>query len=200
MANPRVAVLASGEGTTAEAVAKAWAKNPDAPKIELIVTDNPAAGILKRFAEVESLVTSDETEILKKLEDGEFDLVWLAGYMKKVGPKIVERFGWRDDYKSPYQAMMLNTHPGLLPATKGSHGLHVQESVLSQPEPEAGHTLHVVSVEFDDGPTVSEHRVDVKPDDTPETLFSRVRISEKKHLPDDIEHFITQREEFLSGR
>jgi phosphoribosylglycinamide formyltransferase-1 len=200
MANPRVAVLASGEGTTAEAVAKAWVKDPDAPRIELIITNNPDAGIIKRFAEVESVIIADEAEILKRLDQADFDLIWLAGYMKKVGPKLVERFGWRDEYNSPFQAMMLNTHPGLLPATKGLHGLHVQEFVLKNPEQPAGHTLHVVSTEFDEGPTVTQHTVEVKPDDTPQSLFDRVRISEKKHLPDDIEHFLSDRKNFIDGR
>ncbi len=200
MANPLVAVLASGEGTTAAAVARAWANDPNAPRIELIITNKADAGILKRFKDTESLVTDDESEMLKILEAGGYDLVWLAGYMKKVGSKLVERFGWRDDYNSPYQAMMLNTHPGLLPATKGLHGVHVQEAVLSDPESLAGHTLHVVSAEYDDGPTVTEHRVDIKDGDTPEVLFDRVRASERKHLPEDIDKFIRQREEFLSGR
>ncbi len=198
MSNPRIAVLASGEGTTAEAVAKAWSKMPDAPRIELIISDKPDAGIFKRLSDVEAAVLDDEQAILDKLEAGNYELIWLAGYMKKIGPKIVERFGWRDDYKNPYQAMMLNTHPGLLPATVGHHGIHVQEYVLENKLP-AGHSLHVVSENYDEGPLVAEHEVEVMPDDTADSLMERVKGSEKKFLPDDIENFIKERQQWLKS-
>jgi phosphoribosylglycinamide formyltransferase-1 len=197
--NPRVAVLASGEGTTAEAISKVWTKDPDGPRIELIITANPNAGILKRFAGTDSLVTDDENEMLKKLEDGGYDLIWLAGYMKKVGPKLVERYGWRADFNSPYQASMVNIHPGLLPSTIGHYGIGVQDFVLKNNLP-AGHSLHVVSENYDEGPLVSEHMVEVKDDDTAETLMERVKASEKKHLAHDIEAFIKQRRELVDGR
>lgn len=196
MSRSRVAVLASGEGTTAEAVNRAWLKDPGAPRVALIITNNPDAGVLRRLPDIESAVLDGEQAILDKLKAGNFDLILLAGYMKKVGPKIVERFGWKEEYKSPYQAMMLNTHPGLLPPTKGLIGIHVQEFVLSQSQ-KAGHTLHVVSAEYDDGPTVAEYEVEIKSDDTPESLFERVKASERKHLPDDLEQFINKRKEFL---
>lgn len=200
--NARVAVLASGEGTTAEAVAKVWAAKTDAPRIELIITNNPTAGILRRLSDVESAVieASDEQAILDKLEAGNFDLIWLAGYMKKIGPKLVRRFGCRGEYKSPYQAMMLNTHPGLLPATKGLIGIHVQEFLLEHIGQKAGHTLHVVSEEYDEGPTIAEHKVPIEPGDTAETLFEHVKASERKHLPDDLADFIEKRKRYLGKK
>lgn len=218
MVNPRVAVLASGEGTTAEAVQKAWLKKPEAPRIALIICNNPDAGILKRLPDIESVLISgrthpgsgakrpgeqtdaEEQAIIDRLIAGNFDAVWLAGYMKKIGPRLVQQFGWRKEYKSPYQAMMLNTHPGLLPETKGLMGIDVQVAVLKEPLPKAGHTLHIVSKDYDEGPVVAEHKIKVERGDTAEILFERVKASERAHLSQDIEGFIIERRRLLDGR
>lgn len=196
-AGPHIVVFASGEGTTAEAAAKLWSEKPGAPSIDLILTNNPNAGILKKFPNVESAVIdpNDEEGIIKKIESGNYNLIWLAGYMKKIGPKIVQRFGWHSDYNNPCQAMMVNMHPGLLPATKGLYGAHVQEFVLKNKIP-AGHTLHIVSEDYDEGPIIAEHMVVVEKEDTPETLFERIKASERKYLPQDLEDFIQKRRLF----
>lgn len=222
MARPKVAVLSSGEGTTVEAVIKAWVAQPGAPMINLVICNNPKAGIFERLiklnkdyelvieatdisskthpgsgAQKGQQTDAEEEAVLNKLLAAEVDLVWLAGYMKKIGPKLVHQFGWRSEYKSPYQAMMINTHPGLLPATKGLIGIHVQEYVLQQAQPKAGHSLHVVSEDYDEGPVVAEHKVPIKQNDTAETLFERVKASERKYLPGDIANFIQKRKEYL---
>lgn len=224
MARPKVAVLCSGEGTTAEAVIKAWAEKPNAPQVGLVICNNPDAGIFERLIKLNkdyelvieaSVINSkthpgsgakkgeqtdaEEEAILNKILGGSFDLVWLAGYMKKIGPKLVQHFGWRSDYTSPYQAMMVNTHPGLLPATKGLIGIHVQEFVLANPGQPAGHSLHVVSDKYDEGPTIAEHEVTIEKGDTAETLFERVKTSERKNLPNDIADFIAKRRQFIEN-
>lgn len=203
MSNPRTAILASGEGTTAEAVNNAWLKDPNAPRIELIICNNPVAGILNRLSGIESVIinsknTDDEDQaILDKLLEGNYDLIWLAGYMKKIGSKVVNQFGWRKEYISPYQAMMLNIHPGLLPETKGLIGIHVQELVLEKGL-KAGHTLHVVSEDYDAGPKIAVHEVEILPEDTPEILFERVKASHNQTLPGDLSNFIAKRREYLA--
>ena len=224
MALAKVAILSSGEGTTAEAVIKAWANDPDAPMVNLVICNNPGAGIFKRLIKLNkdyeliieaTLINSqthpgsgakkgeqtkaEEEAILNKILAGNFDLILLAGYMKKIGPKLVREFGWRSDYTSPYQAMMVNTHPGLLPNTIGYMGVHVQEYVLNN-KLKAGHSLHVVSEGYDEGPVVAEHEVPVEPNDTPETLFERVKASERKYLPHDLADFIGKRRQFLRGQ
>ncbi|OGL34485.1 hypothetical protein A3F65_02070 [Candidatus Saccharibacteria bacterium RIFCSPHIGHO2_12_FULL_47_16b] len=223
MARPKVAVLCSGEGTTAEAVIKTWANDAKAPMVNLVICNNPDAGIFKRLIGlnkdyelvIEATVINSQTHpgnakkgeqtaaeeeaILNKILAGNFNLVWLAGYMKKIGPKLVHQFGWRPEYKSIYLAMMLNTHPGLLPETIGYMGVHVQELVLKN-KLQAGHSLHVVSEKYDEGPIVTEHNVQIESNDTPETLFERVKASERKNLPGDIANFIKKRKQYLGGR
>jgi phosphoribosylglycinamide formyltransferase-1 len=225
MRSPVIAVLASGEGTTAEAFIKAGLAGQIKTQVGLVITNKETAGILKRIemfnqqglniktAYVNSQThpdkgqvapgrqtTAEQLAIIRAVEEAGADLVVLMGYMKMIGLKLIERFGWRPGYKSPYQAMMLNTHPGLLPDTKGLIGLHVQEFVLKNKWPYAGQTLHVVSEKYDEGPIIAEHKVRVAAGDTPENLFDKVREIEKKFLPTDIEKFIIARQDYLKQK
>jgi phosphoribosylglycinamide formyltransferase-1 len=220
----RVAILASGEGTTAEAFMLAGLKDQRLPEVSLIISNNEHAGIFKRVEHLcqaygvsietrhigstnyprttEVLAPGDQTRaeesaLLKTLLSADVDVVLLLGYMKKVGPRLVHAFGWRQNYTSSYQARMLNTHPGLLPETKGLYGLHVQEYALAQHAPYAGQTLHIVSENYDEGPVIAAHKIVVEVGDTPESLFERVKRLEKTHIVADVAHFISQRRQFI---
>jgi phosphoribosylglycinamide formyltransferase-1 len=94
---------------------------------------------------------------------------------------------------------MVNTHPGLLPDTKGMHGLLIQQYVLDHNLPNGGQTLHLTGASYDDGPIIAEHKVPVEPGDDAETLFARVQAVEKKYLPVDIEDFINARMAYNQG-
>ncbi len=224
MKSPAIAILASGEGTTAEAFIRAGATGQIGTQVGLVICNHKRAGIFRRVAQLNQELGLDiqtalingkthpagsevvrpgdqtlaeEAAILQIIELGKFDLIALMGYMKKIGPELVQRFGWRSEYTNPHQAMMVNTHPGLLPETKSLYGIHVQEYVLQKKLPYSGQTLHIVAEEYDNGPTIAEHKVAVKSDDTPESLFDRVRAAEKQYLPTDIDQFITDRRAFL---
>jgi len=218
---PRIAILASGGGTTAEAFIRADQRHEINVDVGLVIVSRKEAGIFQRIADLNKefglniqtvlinhnthpaahgenvaagcQTAAEEAAILATLLGGSYDLVALMGYMKKVGPALIEAFGWLPIYKSAFQARMLNTHPGLLPDTKGFYGEHIQQYVLDHHLPYGGQTLHVVSEEYDEGPIIAEHKVPVEPDDTPETLFARVQAVEKKYLPRDIEDFIKAR-------
>ncbi len=221
----QVAILASGQGTTAAAFIQAGAKERINTTVGLVICNNAKAGIFDRVAalnqqyglaiksalinglthpaeadeaiEPGAQTQAEETAILELLRAGKYDLIVLMGYMKRVGPKLVHEFGWHPDYSSPYQAMFLNTHPGLLPQTKGSYGLPAQQLTLDKKMPYGGQTLHVVAEDYDDGPVIAEHKVAVQPDDTAETLFARVQAVEKQTLPGDVDAFIKNRQNYL---
>lgn len=224
----KIAILASGNGTTAEAFIRATQDNKVDGEVVLVITNNKDAGIIERVKKlneefnlsIQTVVINSKTHPSEPGEDHKFgrqtkaeqraiidtikisyvDLVVNMGYMKMNGPAVVHEFGWRPEYVSPYQACFLNTHPGLLPATKGFYGMYVQEHILAEGLSEAGQTLHVVSENYDDGPTVAENKVPVEPGDTAETLFARVQEIEKKHLPADIDAFIKARQAYLEGK
>jgi phosphoribosylglycinamide formyltransferase-1 len=221
----RIAVLASGEGTTAESFIRSSTSGEIDVEVALVISSRQDAGILGRIAnlneafdlQIQSVVINstthpavadeevakgcltiaEEQAILDTLSAGNFDLIMLMGYMKRLGSRLVNTFGWQSSYSSPFEAMMLNTHPGLLPETKGFYGIHVQEHVLSQNLPFAGQTLHVVADAYDEGPIIIDHKVAVEPNDTAEILFDRVKAVEKKYLPNDVVTFIEGRKQYL---
>jgi len=225
---PRVAILASGEGTTAEAVIKAWLNDPVAPQVTLVISNKKTPGIFKRItalnqhyglsiacrtiskesypAAVGEVVrpgdqtTAEEAALLKILADNYVDLVVLLGYLKRIGPRVVYEYGWRPEYTSPYQARLLNTHCGPLPATKNLWGIHIQEYLVANHSHEAGQTLHVVAEDYDDGPIIAQHSLEIQPHETAEQLFARVQTLEKAVLPADLKDFMLKRTAYLEGK
>jgi len=218
---PRIAILASGGGTTAEAFIRADQAGAINVAVGLVIVNRSDAGIIERIdslnkefgLNIDCVVinskthpaaagedvgrgeqtTAEEAAILAAILQGNYDLVALMGYMKKLGHDLVDSFGWRDEYQSVFQAKMVNTHPGLLPDTKGFYGEQIQQYVLDHHLPYTGQTLHVVSDEYDRGPVIAEHKVPVEAGDTAESLFARVQSTEKQFLPKDIEDFIKAR-------
>lgn len=223
MASPRIAILASGSGTTAESFIKSVADKDVEGEVALLICNNKNAGAFDRVKELNERLGLDikllhigktshppikgeqveygrqtkaeEEAILKALVKAKIDLVLLLGYMKLIGKNIVDQYGWKEEYQSIYQGRMINTHPGLLPATKGLYGIHVQKKVLESGT-EAGHCLFIVDSAYDDGPVISQHKVVMMASDTPEVLFERVKESEKTHLAEDIDRFIKEQKEY----
>lgn len=221
---PRIAVLASGGGTTAEAFIDNWQKSAVNCDVIAVISNQKNPAVFKKINSLNKKYGQDikclhigkenyppesneeiayghqtmaeEKAILDKLLGLEVDFVVLMGYMKLIGQNIVKEYGFLPEYKSVYQARMVNTHPGILPDTKGLYGIHVQEYVLINSINKAGHCLFAVDTEYDAGPIVAEHRVEILPNDTPELLFERVRESERKYIASDIENFLTKQKEY----
>jgi phosphoribosylglycinamide formyltransferase-1 len=122
----------------------------------------------KKYPDPDSL----DKAIIDVLEEYEVDLVILAGYMKKLGNKVIQRF----------KGKILNIHPALLPkyGGEGMYGRFVHEAVIKNKEKESGCTVHIVDEVYDHGRILGQAKVPVLPDDTPETLAARVL--EQEHL------------------
>lgn len=226
MPSPRIAILASGSGTTAESFIESVAKGEVPGEVVVLICNNKDAAVFNKVERLNQKYglnikpihigksnyppidgeesaygrqsQAEEQAILKVLADNKCDLVLLLGYMKLIGPSVVKEYGYQSNYDSVYKARMLNTHPGLLPETKGFYGLHVQEEVLAKKHPRAGHSLFAVDNEYDAGPVVAEHEVQIKDNDTPEELFERVKASEKANLARDINNFIMEQTKYLA--
>lgn len=178
-----IAVLASHEGTTLQAVLDACAAGAIAARVALVISNNAASGSLRRarLAGVETLHLSGATHpdpceldraICAALEERRIDIVLLAGYMKKLGTVTLERFGGR----------ILNTHPALLPkfSGQGLYGARVHRAVLASAERVSGASVHLVDADYDTGPVLAQVRVPVESGDTEETLAARVQQAERK--------------------
>jgi phosphoribosylglycinamide formyltransferase-1 len=178
-------VLASHEGTTLQSLLDAFASGLIPGRVAVVVSNNGDSGALvkAREAGVQAVHLSSRTHgdpaaldaaIRSVLVAADVDVVFLAGYMKKLGPFVLGAF----------EGNILNTHPALLPrfGGRGMYGDRVFEAVLEAGEPESGISIHLVDPEYDTGPIVRQCRVPVLPGDSLNDLKDRVRAREKEFV------------------
>ena len=108
--------------------------------------------------------------IADALTDAGAGLVVLSGYMRKLGPETLGRFGGR----------ILNIHPALLPrhGGQGLYGRHVHEAVRVSGDTVTGATVHLVDGDYDTGPIIAQISTPVRPGDTVDDIEARVRALE----------------------
>ncbi|MFV1958473.1 MAG: phosphoribosylglycinamide formyltransferase [Planctomycetota bacterium] len=177
----RIGVLASHGGSNMQAVIDPIEDGHLDAEIALVISNNSGSGALARarrhglpWRHLSGHTHPDpdalDRAIRDALRDAKVDLVILAGYMKRIGPRTLEAFCGR----------MLNIHPALLPrhGGPGMYGIHPHESVLAAGDEESGASVHVVTADYDRGPVLRQRRVPVRPDDTPRTLQQRVLAEE----------------------
>ena len=146
-----VGVLASHEGTTLQSLLDACSGGRIQGRVAVVVSNNGDSGALKRArqAGVEAVHLSSKTHedpaaldaaIRGVLVAADVDVVFLAGYMKKLGPLVLRAFERR----------ILNTHPALLPrfGGPGMYGDRVFEAVLEAGEAESGISIHLVDADM----------------------------------------------------
>jgi formyltetrahydrofolate-dependent phosphoribosylglycinamide formyltransferase len=182
----RIGVLASGGGTTLQAIIDYLAarKSTTIAQIAVVAANRETAGALER-ARAASIpaetfnAADDGSSLLDTLRRHDVDLVVLAGYMKKIPPSVIQA----------YHRRMINIHPGLLPdfGGPGMYGAKVHAAVLSAGARTTGVTVHFVDDEYDHGPTIAQWRIAVREDDTPETLGARVLEVEHQVYPRTVE-------------
>jgi phosphoribosylglycinamide formyltransferase 1 len=114
-------------------------------------------------------------------------LISLAGFMRVLSPRFVERYAGR----------MLNIHPSLLPAFPG---LETHQRALAAGVKIHGCTVHFVTAELDSGPIVAQAAVPVVLQDTPATLAERVLRKEHEIYPRAVRWFLEDRLVIESGR
>lgn len=182
-----IAIFASGSGSNAENIFKHFADSTLA-RIALIVSDNPAAGVLERahrLGVATAVIPRKDfaRPALDLMRTYNIDYIVLAGFLSLVPSAVVEAFRGR----------IINIHPALLPAFggKGMYGMRVHEAVIAAGVHESGITIHHVDEKFDNGSIIAQFHVTVSADDTPETLAAKIHELEYKHFPKTIEHEIT---------
>lgn len=127
-----------------------------------------------------------EQELIRLLEQHGVEWLVLAGYMKIVGPALLERFKER----------IINIHPSLLPAFPGLHG---QRQALDYGVRIAGCTTHFVDAGVDTGPIIGQRAVPVLPEDTEETLSNRILEQEHQLFPEALK-LVTEQPWHINGR
>lgn len=182
-----LAVFASGSGTTLQAVIDSIETGKLDAKITIVVSNNPDAYALERARKagipvyaISSKSTEDiDSELSEVLEDYEIDLIVLAGYLRKIGDKLLEKY------------RIINTHPSLLPkfGGKGMHGMHVHQAVIDAKESESCVTVHFVNGEYDSGSIIRQTTVPVLETDDAESLSAKVQKAEKIQLIEVLNNF-----------
>ena len=184
-------VFASGNGTTLQAIIDAIEEKRLLANIALVVSNNPKAFALERakksniptyvIKEKNNDKIDDELDsILSKID---IDLIVLAGYLKLIGPKLIQKY------------TIINTHPSLLPkyGGKGMYGMNVHRAVVAAKEEYSGVTLHYVNGEYDKGNTIMQTVVKVLPTDSPEDLAAKVQAAEKIQLIEVLKSFVANK-------
>lgn len=192
--NVRIAVLVSGGGTNLQALIDAEKRGElGRGSICLVLASKPGVYALERAAAagIESTVLTRKeyadakaytAALVDTLVAARIDLVVLAGFMIIIGEQMYKQFPNR----------ILNVHPALIPSFcgPGFYGLHVHEAALAKGVKVSGATVHFVTPECDAGPIVLQKAVEVKEDDTPETLQKRImEQAEWKILPKAVRLF-----------
>ena len=179
----RIGVLASHEGTTLQSIIDACAHARIDGCVVAVISNNSGSGALRRAAAagIETFHLSSVTHpsgdaldaaICGALQHARADVIFLAGYMKRLGPRTL----------AAYPARILNTHPALLPkfGGQGMFGDRVFEAVLTAAESESGASVHLVDADYDTGAVVCQERVPVLPGDTIASLKARVQACERE--------------------
>jgi phosphoribosylglycinamide formyltransferase-1 len=171
----RIGALVSGGGTNLQAILDAIDRGEIDGKVVSVVSSKDGAYALERAAKhgIEGVVIKKkehgedfERVLIEHFKSREVDLIVLAGYMTILKPEFVEAFENR----------IMNIHPALIPSFCGDgfYGLRVHEAALNKGVKVTGATVHFVSAVTDGGPIIMQKAVEVKDDDTAESLQLRV--------------------------
>jgi phosphoribosylglycinamide formyltransferase len=169
--NKRVAVLVSGGGTNLKALIDARSNGIiKSAKIVLVISNNKNAYALERAknADILNMVipNKEEDRLIEVLKEQKIDIIVLAGYLAILSERFTNTFAGK----------VINVHPSLIPSFcgKGYYGLKVHEKALEYGVKVTGATVHFVNEIPDGGKIILQKAVEVKEDDTPESLQKRV--------------------------
>jgi len=181
VARLRVAVLISGRGSNLQALIDAAADPAYPAEIVLVLSNAPAAAGLQRAAEagIATAIVDHrghasrhdfEAALNQVLDAHRVGLVCLAGFMRLLTAR----------FSAHRQDRLINIHPSLLPKFKG---LDTHARVLAAGEAKTGCTIHFVRPDMDSGPIIAQAEVEVRADDTEDSLAARVLAAEHGLYP-----------------
>jgi phosphoribosylglycinamide formyltransferase-1 len=194
----KTAVLISGRGSNLKALIEACAQKDYPAEIAVVISNIPDAGGLS-YAHAAGIPTAIvphkdypgrdavDAAIDERLEKSGVEFICLAGFMRILSDAFVRK----------WEGRMINIHPSLLPAFKGTH---VHERVLASGVRTSGCTVHYVVPELDSGPTILQAEVPVLASDTPDTLAARVLEQEHKLYPQALRLIAEGRVRLENGR
>ncbi len=185
----RLGVLGSGYGSNLAAICRAIDQGVLPARIAAVLSDQPGARILELGrtvgARTECIVPgiargrldpATEEKLVAILREERVELVILAGFMRIIGPALL----------AAYPRRIINVHPSLLPNHRGAQAA---AQALAAGDRMTGCTVHYVDQGVDTGEIIAQQEVEVRPDDTAETLQARIQLAEHALLPSVIATF-----------
>lgn len=170
----KIAVFASHGGSDLQAIIDACESDKLNAEVGLVISNNSSSKALERARRhnitakhiSQAVEKEPEKAIQNALKEHNIQIIFLAGYLKKLGSNILKT----------YENRVFNIHPSLLPkyGGKGMYGINVHTAVINAKEKETGITIHKVTEEYDQGQIIAQKKVSVLENDTPETLAKRV--------------------------
>ena len=186
----RLGILLSGRGSNFVAIADNVARGVIAAEIAVVISNNPnAAGLEKARSRGLPAVCipskgmereAYDRLVVAELQRRQVDLVCLAGFMRLLSAYFVQQFRNR----------ILNIHPALLPAFSG---LEAQRQAFEHGVKITGCTVHFVDEFLDAGPILVQAAVEVRDDDTEETLSVRILAQEHRIYTEAINLALSER-------
>jgi folate-dependent phosphoribosylglycinamide formyltransferase PurN len=232
-------ILASGSGTTAEVLIRATLTRVLDASVDLVISNNENAGVFDRVEQLNSQYglqiktewvgkqnfpngatdipfeqTDAESEEIYELAQnvayGKIMVVMMAGYLRKVRGALLEECGAQSPSEPYMRSNLFNTHPGILPVTRGYHGRGVHKRVVNLGLRHSAQVLHGVTHGYDEGPKYKTNHFPVPVasadtiDEEREKLVDRVeeiaQSTEKAHLPVDLNNLLSARREYLKSQ
>ena len=178
----RIAVLVSGSGTNLQALLDA--PDPAYEVVGVLADRADAYGLVRaqqRGIPVDVVSLDDSTErtvwdarLAASLQAREPDWIVCAGFMRILGPPVLEAFPSR----------IVNTHPALLPAFPGAHAVR---DALAYGVRVTGCTVHLVDAGVDTGPILDQRVVRIRDDDDEDSLHERIKVEERAMLVETVQ-------------
>ncbi|MEC9476406.1 MAG: phosphoribosylglycinamide formyltransferase [Planctomycetota bacterium] len=183
-----IGFLLSGGGRTLENLVEVIDRNSLPARISLVISSRQKAGGVERARRLgipcqihRCKDPVDSLKIFEALTESGCDWALLGGWLRKL------------EVPQEWLGRVLNIHPSLLPRHGGAgcYGDHVHKRVLESGDARSGCTVHFVDNEYDQGPIILQEEVEVLPDDTVESLGSRVFEAEARAYPRALEKILT---------
>jgi phosphoribosylglycinamide formyltransferase 1 len=182
-------ILGSGKGSNCRAILESIRSGALAAEVRVVISDvfdAPILDIAREFSVPGAylppgkfhtrLEPQVEAELVRMLRVAGVELVALAGFMRILKSPMLEAFPRR----------IVNIHPSLLPKFPG---LKAWKQALAAGEKITGCTVHFVDEQIDHGQIIAQREVPILPNDTPETLHTRIQIAEHELYPAVIAEF-----------
>tara|TARA_B100000315_G_scaffold59327_1_gene53849 strand:+ start:678 stop:1262 length:585 start_codon:yes stop_codon:yes gene_type:complete len=171
----KLGVLGSTNGTDLQTILDSIASGELVGEISVVLSNRKNAYILERaknhnvpaffLSHKEKSREEFDAEMTAILKEHAVDLVLLIGFMRILSTKFCQE--WRDK--------LLNVHPSLLPKYAGGMDTNVHEEVLKNGDTETGCTIHFVTDEVDGGPILIQKKCNIEPNETVDTLKTKVQ-------------------------